>query len=354
MKRAADPTAGWLELVDLAKPEYSRGEVRRAGKVLLKPEGLDEYLHALAVVNNWRSSHSYPLQLVLMLLRSNTQKIDGGADVVRRMKRLRSIQLKLETTHLDLTQMQDLGGCRAVVADLTDVNAIVTRLEDSRAKHDLYDGDDYIADPKTTGYRSHHLMFKCRSDGHPEYNGLRIEVQVRTRRQHSWATAVETVGLFSAQALKSSQGDTRWLRFFALMGSEVARIEKTPWIPDTPSSQSELRDELRVLASELDVIKKLEAYGLALEEVTTAYPTASMFLLVLDVASDVLRVTGYQPRAAAAAQLAYEREEADNADNSNVDVVLVSADSVEALRRAYPNYFADTTAFRLMVEKALS
>lgn len=342
------------DLADWAKPKYSRSEVKRASKMLLAASPQGDYAHALDVVNNWRSSHSYPLQLVLMLLRSNAHRIDGEADVVRRMKRLRSIRTKLERTHLDLTQMQDLGGCRAVLKTGTDVNAIVTRLENCRAKHDLYDRDDYIENPKRTGYRSHHLMFKCRSDGHPEYNGLRIEVQVRTRRQHSWATAVETVGLFSAQDLKADQGDQRWLRFFALMGSEVARIEGTPWIPGTPSTDAGLRAELSELAAELDVLRKLEAYGAALKEVTAAFPMASMFLLVLDVDNDVLRIGGYQQRAAARAQADYERAETENAEDPNIDVVLVAADSVEALRRAYPNYFADTTAFRRMVERAIA
>ncbi len=39
-------------------------------------------------------------------------------------------------------------------------------------------------------------------------------MQIRTAVQHSWATAVEVVGAFTAQSLKSSQGNEKWLDFF--------------------------------------------------------------------------------------------------------------------------------------------
>ena len=41
----------------------------------------------------------------------------------------------------------------------------------------------------------------------PHHDDLRIEMQIRTKLQHIWATAVETMGTFLGQALKSRQGD---------------------------------------------------------------------------------------------------------------------------------------------------
>jgi hypothetical protein len=41
------------------------------------------------------------------------------------------------------------------------------------------------------------------------YNDLKIEMQLRSQYQHAWATAVETVGTFIGQALKSSIGPER-------------------------------------------------------------------------------------------------------------------------------------------------
>ncbi len=45
---------------------------------------------------------------------------------------------------------------------------------------------------------------------------LLIELQLRTRLQHEWATAVETMGTFLQSSLKSSQGPEEWLDFFSL------------------------------------------------------------------------------------------------------------------------------------------
>jgi ppGpp synthetase/RelA/SpoT-type nucleotidyltranferase len=75
--------------------------------------------------------------------------------------------------------------------------------------------DDYILSPKNSGYRSVHLLYKYNSDKKAPsiYNGLFIEVKIRSRLQHAWATAVETVVTFLQQALKSSQGEEEWLRF---------------------------------------------------------------------------------------------------------------------------------------------
>ena len=88
--------------------------------------------------------------------------------------------------------------------------------------------DDYISAPKASGYRGVHLMYRYKSDKKKTiYNDLKIEMQIRSRYQHAWATAVETVGIFVGQALKTSMGDDRWLRFFALMGSAIAIREKT-------------------------------------------------------------------------------------------------------------------------------
>src|SRR5690348_9890038 len=105
---------------------------------------------------------------------------------------------------MKLSQMQDIGGCRAVVASLSDVSRLVKHYKASDMKHKLLNEDDYITAPRKSGYRSYHLIYRYFSDKKSSHNGLRIEVQIRSQLQHAWATAVETVGTFIRQALKSS------------------------------------------------------------------------------------------------------------------------------------------------------
>ena len=80
--------------------------------------------------------------------------------------------------------------------------------------HELHTSRDYIQHPKPSGYRSIHLVYKYKNPISPEYNGLFVELQIRTRLQLAWATAVETMGTYLGHALKSSEGPERWLDFF--------------------------------------------------------------------------------------------------------------------------------------------
>ena len=51
---------------------------------------------------------------------------------------------------------------------------------------------------------------------------------------------------------------------------------------------------------------------------------------------------------------AYSALERATEDQPRKDVVLVSAESLASLRRAYPNYFLDTTAFVESVREAIA
>lgn len=162
--------------------------------------------------------------------------------------------------------MQDIGGCRAVLKDVDSVRAVLAVYKAGNGKHVLSRSDDYMdLKPKDSGYRGVHLVYKYRSDRKQTFSGLQIELQLRTRLQHAWATAVETVGFFTQQALKSSQGGAEWLRFFALMSSEIAHRENTAIIPGTPGDRATLVKEIKRHAKSLGVIERLTAYGQTLQ-----------------------------------------------------------------------------------------
>jgi hypothetical protein len=345
-------------LTDMAwtEPQYSRSEVKRAGATLVDSSASsDERELALAVINNWRSSHGFPLNTVQMGLRGKARAHDPDALVAQRIKRLPSIQQKLQRfPGMDLSRMQDLGGCRAVVATVDEIRGIEGEYRRSRAKHKLVRSDDYIwGNPKSSGYRGLHLVFSYVSDFTEKYNGLRIEVQIRSRLQHAWATAVETVGLFTQQALKASRGTEDWLRFFALMSSELARQEGTPIIPGTPDDRAETLRELRRKVVSLDVVKRLELFGATLNFVEErAGARDRFFLLELHVQAGILEVRNYSN--AVVANDSYSALERAAADDPSRDVVLVAVESISMLRRAYPNYFLDTTVFLDAVRKAVA
>jgi len=328
-------------------PLYSRSQVDRAGRTLVDPAATPEGVEqALQIINNWRTSHGFPLNTFTVGLRDRASKIDPNALTAQRIKRLASIRSKLiRFKGLRLSQLQDFGGCRAVVQSMENVGELVSRYQRGNLKHKLVRKDDYIATPQPSGYRGVHLIYRYYSDKKATYNDMQIEVQLRTQQQHAWATAVETVGTFTRQALKSSQGEQDWLRFFALMGSAMAYDEDTPGVPETPGNAADLIAELGEYAARLDVANKLRAYGAALQRLGESELNAHYFLLVLEPSTSTITVAGFARTQLEEAQERYLAVERTALQNEERLAVLVSVDSVTSLQRAYPNYFLDTQVF---------
>jgi hypothetical protein len=247
---------------------------------------------------------------------------------------------------MKMSRMQDIGGCRAVVSSVRQVQRLARKYAESSFKHVLLREADYIEYPQTSGYRGIHLIYGYHNPLVPEYDGLQIEVQLRSRRMHAWATAVEIVGTFTQQALKSSQGEADWLRFFALMGTAIARQEQTPFVPDTPGSRNTLQRELREYDERLGVRRVLEGFQAGLQVTEDPQlglpPDAHYFLLVLDSQNRTVSIRGYPKALLQFAQTAYQDQEKAIADHPGMDAVLVAVQSLKSLRKAYPNYFLDT------------
>ena len=95
-----------------ATPQYKKSRVNAAGATLIDPKASEDALEkALEVINNWRSSHSYPLNTFQVTLRKKAKQIDSNCLIAQRIKRLSSIKLKLERfSTMKLSQMQDIGG----------------------------------------------------------------------------------------------------------------------------------------------------------------------------------------------------------------------------------------------------
>ncbi len=337
-------------------PAYSRTKVNEAGATYIDTAASAEDRElARTVINNWRSSHSYPLNTLQVNLRGVAGRFDSNATVAQRIKRLPSIRHKLERfPGMDLARMHDIGGARAVMASVSSVAKVVNYYEtQSSMKHKVLRTDQYIEEPKSSGYRGIHLVYAYYSDKQETYNGLRIELQVRSRLQHAWATAVETVGTFTQQALKSSLGEKGWLRFFALMSSAMALRERAPLVPGTPADEAELIKELRHHAKELNVVERLTAYGEALRHVeqTMEASRGTTFLLELDITAQRLYVRSYSDKVVAVGE--YSAVERAHEGDPSKDVVLVSVESLATLRRAYPNYFLDTTSFVASLQTAI-
>ena len=355
--------AGAFKQMAWTDPQYTKTEVNAAGRVLVRgvrppwsTEQWDAFERAIAIIDNWRASHSFPLNTLQMNLRNSARRLDPNALIAQRIKRLISIADKLHRfPKMKLSQIQDIGGCRAVLETVDNVRSLADYyIHMSNIKHQRTTVDDYISQPKASGYRGVHIVYRYRSDKNQKYNDLKIEMQLRSRYQHAWATAVETVGTFVRQALKSSIGEDDWLRFFALMGTAISTREDQPPVPDTPTCTADLVDELKHYSAKLDVQNRLRGYGNAIRAVRQHATRQTMYyLLELDPGQPQLVITGFNQRELSRAQEKYSEAERRVRERPGTDAVLVSVDRLTALERAYPNYFADTHVFVQLLDQTL-
>lgn len=340
-----------------AVPKYEKSEINRAGKLLCQTDikDIDDLLWAFRVLANWRACHGYPINTFQALLRKRIKDIEKNAIVAQRLKRAPSVISKLlRFSSMKLSQMQDIAGLRAIVGSVHKVRQLEALYQNSNFNHEFVSSKDYIAYPKADGYRSVHMVFRYNSNIAPEYNGLLLELQFRTKVQHAWATAVETMGTFLGQALKSGQGDLPWRKFFEVSSAALAVIEKSPPIP---GYESHSREEIFRLVAEMDdqlhVLSKLEGFSIAAGSIREEKGAGSYHLIILDSSQRTVSIKPFPKTQLEQANMEYALIEERAQNGEMVEAVLVSAGPIEALKKAYPNYFLDTHEFVLQISKVI-
>jgi hypothetical protein len=289
------------------------------------------------------------MQIMLDFLRKNALRIDKQALVVQRLKRAFSIYDKLwREKGMSLDRMEDIAGCRAVLNKVEDVGRLHSVLKISSTKNILHRERDYISNPKESGYRGIHLVY--RYNGRKKaYCGLYVEIQLRSKIQHSWATAVEVVGAFTKQALKASSGDQIWLDFFKYASVEFSKLENCPINPIYKDINT--FEKLQECDSILTISKRLRAFNVAVKTITERRSeNTRYYLLFLDLDKRLINVRGFDKNQLEEATRIYNEDERKFAEDPSKDIVLVYAESLHDLKKAYPNYFLDTDNFSKYIE----
>ncbi|MFO1483906.1 MAG: RelA/SpoT domain-containing protein [Verrucomicrobiaceae bacterium] len=338
-------------------PQYSKGQINRAGDILVAPESYSPFdlVWADEVLTNWRASHGYPINTFQATLRKKLRSIDGSAIVAQRLKRTPSIIFKLKRFDgMKMARMQDIGGLRAVVGSVAKVRKLEEAYRSSRFSHVLVSSKNYLDQPKNDGYRGIHLIYRYCNEGAPEYNGLSLELQLRTRLQHAWATAVETMGTFLGQALKSGQGESEWRSFFSTASAALTIVERTAQLPEFAGIDSdEVFEQLAQSEQRLRVLEKLHGFAIAADRITTERGQGAYHLVVLDSVKRTVSIHPYPLSRLELANQHYAKIEQRTKAGEPIEAVLVSAGPIDALRKAYPNYFLDTQEFVQQIRKII-
>lgn len=328
------------------KVEYTTSQINKAGRIIKRNNlTIEERKKALEVIDNWRAAHAYPLHVFYIKLKRIAK---NNTIVAQRLKRLESIIGKLSRIHsMSLWKMQDLGGCRVIVKSIKDVYKCRDLLINSKIKHEFNNESDYISNPKDSGYRSLHVVYKFHSDKIDYYNNnMLIEIQFRTLLQHSWATAVETMGMFKHEDIKSGKGSEDVNRFFLLVSSLFAIEEQMPLAPNTPLTKEEIINEIRALDSRcnfLDFLSNIKVITELEKDSKHKSKNDEYWVLSLNYEEHSLHITPFKQSDINKANEYYSQLE--NSKDSKTDSVLVQVSSFKELRKAYPNYFYDISLF---------
>ena len=319
-----------------------------AGTVLWTDETAPTIRQAFHVVNKWRESHAFPMRSLRHAV-IHYMRLTGVTGIsAARLKRMKAIRSKLDRSSVQLHSFQDIGGCRFILPTIDDVRNLRQILA-NELPHTLRRQRFYMEEAKSDGYRCHHMMYTyVDRKGRPIYDGRRIELQLRTLLQHSWATTIEAVGLFRNEQLKNQVGSDEWLRLFALMSGEFAEVEGCP-VPASVPSEAQRRREICELAKSLDALQVLEtvSHGFRGADIPLAADyRPTHYLIRFDHNTKTVRVEPYQMQDAAmrSYDIAEELDNRTGIDTQNV--VLVEVDKIDNLKAAYPNYFGDVTLFK--------
>lgn len=329
-------------------PGGSKSRVNKAGNNIRNGIASDEDME---VFETWRAAHRAVLNTFQAYFRMDIKRnAEYKMVMAQRHKRKNTIINKLDRfPKMLLSRMDDIAGCRLIFDDIESLDAYRTKLHKARFSHTLrndVDKYDYIAHPKSSGYRGIHDIYEycARAESTKKSNGLFLEIQYRTKVQHAWATASEVVGHVTKSQPKFQTGDKRYHKAMGYASEIMSRAFEGLLGPHPEMKTPELINKFRALDKELSLMRTLRGLNLANEIVTQNNSTILIFSL-----NNELEVRAFKSDESALRSLfQLEREFPEK------DIVLVNARRGEDIRYAFKNYFSDAREFTDLMSRGIT
>ncbi len=288
----------------------------------------------------WRDGFSGTLDYYYAKLKSQIPHEETVA-IARRLKRIESIQIKLERfPTMRLSTLQDIAGLRVILNDALALDRAYTKIRGLTSRNLLKRFDDYHHKPKEDGYRGMHLIYQNESS-------KLVEIQLRTKLEHIWATAVETYGQLQNTSFKTGEGDYDWKVFFKLLSSYFAIKEKcSPLSEHLKLSEKQILTKLKKSIKTLNVIEKLNATTNSIKVIINKYNdtgrTGKYALLELDLKQNTTHIEIFNKKDVSKAIEIYTNKELRFKENKSKNIVFVNIENLEEIQKSYPNYFLNT------------
>lgn len=161
------------------------------------------------MLDQYRRSYSEAYEAVVEKIRKDLSLSPTG----RPAKSTTSITEKLRRESIRLSQIQDIAGCRIIVADIASQETVVKSLSE------LFEDAAVIDRRKqpSHGYRAVHIVVR--------YKEKLIEIQVRTELQQLWAEFSEKLSDIEGPEIKYGGGDEKSRELLETVSDLVIRIE---------------------------------------------------------------------------------------------------------------------------------
>jgi putative GTP pyrophosphokinase len=202
--------------------ELSKTQVDRLGDRLRRGNITEEDLRLL---DHYRRLFSEAYETVVGIIRDKLALEPTG----RPAKSTTSIADKLKRESIRLTQIQDIAGCRIIVADIAEQESVIQSLAGLFPQAAIIDRRE----KPSHGYRAVHVVVK--------HDGKLIEIQVRTSLQHVWAEMSEKFSDVIDPSIKYGGGDSRVQEILGEVENLFAEME---------AFEKELIDSLASMSSD--------------------------------------------------------------------------------------------------------
>ena len=353
--------------------QYSGNQVKKAGKTLIITPN-DEV--SLEILSYWRALHSTSLDKAFKYVENYGIKIDKNILLAKRLKRSESIVNKLGRLkgEVQLSTMNDIAGCRAILPTQKKVDKLVNELD----KNGIFKVfRNYIVNPRDSGYRSIHMIGVFEEVSNKK--NMKVELQIRTNIQHSWATAVEIVDLFTKDSIKTNEGSKDWSNFFIYASKIFVLFDENPYInslkkdnkkneksnelvyrkiythlvKQSIGDKSLLKDvkKLSKLIEKLEVLKKFNLFTSSIkftnEQKNLVFNDGYILIIIDNIDNKIFNIQTnfFDKNSFEQATEKYLEVEKDILLNKHFVTALVSSNSINEIEKTYPNYFADSTNF---------
>lgn len=210
--------------------ELTKTQVDRLGDRLRKGAITEADLRLL---DHYRRSFSEAYDAVVEAIKNDLKLEPTG----RPAKSTTSISDKLRRESIRLTQIQDIAGCRLIVADIATQNSVVQSLTSLFEQTTVSDRRE----KPSHGYRAVHVIVNS--------HGKLIEIQVRTAPQHLWAELSEKYSDVAGPEIKYGGGNEDVLKVLTLVSTTVARVEALE--EEITAKPAKFREEVASLKKDL-------------------------------------------------------------------------------------------------------